>query len=219
MPDGPTPLPDERPFGEWLTSEFPEVEQNPAGELAGRRNPRAEIEPIAGTMALFGEEVVESDRPSLVDFQNGELITTPERAALYLDRLRELQRDRLSKEIKAAEAFLLWHMDHRGEFTLHLEGGVMAVGDTEQAAERVEWDLEAFREGLRETGLPEDRIEQAIITTVSEKPNMTEVKRIAASSPERAAAIEAAQTRKPGTRRVQIKPDTTGKRKGVGSDG
>lgn len=168
---------------------------------------------IPGSLDLFGGEVSHDNLPVLQDYQNGELITTPERAALYLDRLRELQRDLLRRKIEEAEAFIIYLMDQRGEYTLHLPGGVKAEGQTEFAAEKIEWDLGTLRRELEATGLPEDRINSVIKTVVTEKVDLSEAKRVAASSPARSAAIAAAQTRHPGKRHVQIQRDTTTKRR------
>jgi len=183
----------------------------PSNEPAKILDPEP-VPPPPGTLALFGEQEVPS-RPMLMDRMTGEVIATPELAAMYLDRLRELKRDVLARGIREAEAYLISYMDEQGAYTLHLPGGVKATGDTAAAAERVTWDLEQLEDDLRGTGLPEDRINELIKTTVSRRIDHTEAKRIAASSPERAAALEAAQKRSPGDRHVKVEEDHTGRRR------
>lgn len=197
---------------EAVATPLPAPRERPVRPMEPELVPEAPDE-IPGSLELFGEAgITVQEREPLVDFQSGEIIRTPEHAAMYLERLRELQRDRLRREIDAAEEYLLGVMDERGEYTLHLPGGVMATGDSVAAADRVEYDLLGLRAGLESTGVPEDRINEVIKTVVTEKVDLRELNRVAISSPERAAVIQAAESRTPRRRHVQVKPDKTGKR-------
>ena len=76
-----------------------------------------------------------------------------------------------------------------GTKTLHIAG----VGRFEVKGGTVKrYDAEALEEGFRKAGMPEDRIEEMFVTTVSRRPIAVELNKAAKANPEYARVIEEA---------------------------
>jgi hypothetical protein len=98
-------------------------------------------------------------------------------------RLAEADRD-----LRAAFAARAAHL---GQRTLQIPG----VGRLEvKNASDTTYDVERLEEGLREAGMPEDRIEQMFKTVVTRQAVAAELKRAASANPKYAEVIEACKT-------------------------
>jgi hypothetical protein len=139
----------------------------------------------------------------ILDFQTGEMIDAKDapRVAKYLADLREMKSGPLDAAIKACEAALIDYAEAQGKKTLRM-GGIAAEV---YGGSSIEWDAELLQEGLREAGLPEDRLAEVVVETVTYKVVTQEAKRVAAANPAYAAAVAAARTDIPEPRRVRIK--------------
>lgn len=137
----------------------------------------------------MSELVPTQDAALLVHPATGEVLeATPENAALLLKRLREF-RSALNDAVRACEGVLVEHSAVAGTKTLHL-GQVTAkiTGGPE-----VLWDVEELRAGLRDAGLPEDRLGELVRETVEYKVNASVARQIASANPEYARVVEAAK--------------------------
>lgn len=142
------------------------------------------------------------DTPTIVVPLTGQLIdlTRPLEVAGALHDLRELKRQ--LDELRALlEGVLRLEAQRQGTKTLHL-GSLDAVVS---GGSRREYDAEFLAGLLREAGLPEERISEAIVETVSYKVNQLVLKQLAGANADYAAAIELAQTSVEAPWRVTVK--------------
>ena len=142
------------------------------------------------------------DTPTIVVPLTGQLIdlTRPLEVAGALHDLRELKRQ--LDELRALlEGVLRLEAQRQGTKTLHL-GSLDAVVS---GGSRREYDAELLAGLLREAGLPEERISEAIVETVSYKVNQLVLKQLAGANADYAAAIELAQTSVEAPWRVTVK--------------
>lgn len=125
----------------------------------------------------------------------------PAQVARVLETVRALKRD-LDEARALLEDVLRSESERQGTRTLHL-GTLDAVIS---GGERVEYDeLELARE-LRAAGLPEERLAELIVETVTYKVDQRVARSVAASNPVYAAAIERCRRVVPAAWRVAIKP-------------
>jgi hypothetical protein len=136
----------------------------------------------------------------LVDVRTGEVVdATPEKAAELIVAARDM-RQRLLDLVKDCEAVILEESRVQGTKTLHFpEGTATITGGSE-----VEWDIETLAE-LRQVGLPEERWNELVKTTVSEKVDAAVAKQLAAANPAYAALISAARREVPKAWRVSLR--------------
>lgn len=123
----------------------------------------------------------------------------PTAVALAIDSVRDMERE--LRSVKAELVSALVHASQKaGSKTLHLEGMSVRVSGG------VEWvyDAEAIEEGLREAGMPEERIREIVIETVTHKVAATEAKRAASANPDYAAVIDANKREEEQPNRVSI---------------
>jgi hypothetical protein len=90
----------------------------------------------------------------------------------------------------------------QGTKTLHL-GDLNAVVS---GGEKAEYDVELLIELLRRAGLPEERLSQAVVETVSYKVDQRVLRSVAGANPAYAAAIETAKTMVATPWYVAVKP-------------
>ena len=102
------------------------------------------------------------------------------------------------------EGVLRLEAQKQGTKTLHL-GSLDAVVS---GGSRREYDAELLVELLRDAGLPEERIADAVVETVSYRVNQLVLKQLAAANPNYAAAIELAETTVEAPWRVSVKGAT-----------
>lgn len=129
-----------------------------------------------------------AERQMLVDVLTGEqLPATVENAAQVLEAARTMK-ERINDVLAAATLFLVAEAAVRGTKTL--VGGASTV--TLTGGTGVDYDAVDLMEALRVAGCPEDRIEQAVVATVSYKVNRSVLRQLAAANPDYQAAIELA---------------------------
>lgn len=110
----------------------------------------------------------------------------PQQVTLALDDVRDLERE--LRNVKAELTRAIVHAASvRGTKTLHLENCTAIV----KGGEAIIYDAEAIEEGLRAAGMPEDRIREIVVETVSYRVAANEAKRAAAANPAYAEVIEA----------------------------
>lgn len=126
----------------------------------------------------------------------GEIVALddPQQVALAIDAVRDLQRQLYGVTAELTRA-LIHASQVAGTKTLHLEG----VKVTVKTGERVVYDAEAIEAGLREAGMPEDRIREVVQETVSYVVSGVKAKQAAGANPAYDAVIEA-------HKRVEEKP-------------
>jgi hypothetical protein len=113
----------------------------------------------------------------------------PVEVAEALTHVREVKRQ--LDELRALlEGVLRLEAQKQGTKTLHL-GPMDAVVS---GGVKPEYDIELLQERLRAAGLPEERLSEAVVETVSYKVNQRVLKHIAGANPDYAVAVEAART-------------------------
>lgn len=121
--------------------------------------------------------------------------------ATALDGIRDLEQQ--LREVKAELQRAIAHeAEKQGTKTLILEDGRKAVlfGGRE-----LSYDAEKLEVGLREAGMPEERIRQIVELTYTYKVKAVEAKRAAAANPEYAFIVEGCRTEIETPVRVSIK--------------
>lgn len=151
----------------------------------------------------MNEVAITEQALEILDFQTGEMIDAKDapRVAKYLADLREMKYGPLAAAIQACEAALIAYAEEHGTKTLHL--GKVDAEITGGSA--IEWDAELLTDGLREAGLPEDRLAEVVVETVTYKVSTREANRVAAANPAYAEAVAAARQDVPAAKRVRIK--------------
>ncbi len=134
-------------------------------------------------------EVAVTQSQELVNVETGErLPATVANAAAVLQAARSMK-ERINDVVASATLYLVSESARRGTKTLNV--GDVSVVLTGGAS--VSYDAEDLMEALRIAGCPEDRIEQAVVATVSYKVNRAVLRQLAAANPDYQAAIELAE--------------------------
>ncbi len=134
-------------------------------------------------------EVAVTTSVELVNVETGErLPATVANAAAVLQAARSMK-ERINDVVASATLYLVSESARRGTKTLNV--GDVSVVLTGGAG--VAYDAEDLMEALRVAGCPEDRIEQAVVATVSHKVNRAVLRQLAAANPDYQAAIELAE--------------------------
>lgn len=128
----------------------------------------------------------------------GELIdvTDPASCAIAIAELRVLE-DRIKEVRRVLGATLVDESRRLGTKTLHLPGAEVTLTESRS----IVWDLEVLAE-LRDLGLPEERWNELVRTTVEERVNANVAKSIAGGNDEYRRVVEAARTDHVGDRYV-----------------
>lgn len=118
----------------------------------------------------------------------GELVALddPKQVSLALDAVRDLEWKLRAVKTELTRA-LVHASEVAGSKTLHLEG----VKVTIKSGFETVYDAEQIEIGLREAGMPEDRIRQIVKETVSYKVDANQAKQAAGANPAYAAVIDA----------------------------
>jgi hypothetical protein len=162
-------------------------DRSPAlGETTGQ-----ELEPVAAEFVVpfSGEVIALADTPKVA------------RALLEVRQLKE----RLDEARRQLEEVLRLASEQAGTRTLHL-GDVDVVVS---GGEKVVYDELELARRLRAAGLPEERLSELIVETVTYKVDARVAKSVAASNPKYAEAIEASRRTVPAPVRVSIKERRT----------
>lgn len=142
------------------------------------------------------------ETPVIVVPFTGEVValSRPAEVAGALDSVRDLKRQ--LDELRALlEGVLRLEAQRQGTKTLHL-GQLDAVVS---GGQRAEYDAELLTEGLRAAGLPEARLAEAVVQTVSYKVDQRVLRQLAGANRDYDAAIKAALTVVETPWRVTIK--------------
>lgn len=128
----------------------------------------------------MSEELVIPGLGQLVD-----LADIPE-VARTLDHVRDLERQ--LREIKTALTEAIVEASQReGTKTLHMEGLTATI----KSGTDIHYDAEAIEEGLRAAGMPEERIREVVVETITYKVSAVKAKQAAGANPAYAEIIEA----------------------------
>ncbi len=134
-------------------------------------------------------EIAVTESVELVNVETGErLPATIGNAAKVLEAARTMK-ERINDVIAGTTLYLVAQSAERGTKTLNV--GDVSVVLTGGAS--VEYDATDLMEALRVAGCPEDRIEQAVVATVSYKVNRAVLRQLSAANPDYQAAIELAE--------------------------
>jgi hypothetical protein len=133
---------------------------------------------------------------------SGELIELgdPVQVAAALESVRRMKRD-LDEVRTVFEDALRYESERAGSRTLQL-GDLTAVVS---GGEKVEYDAVELAAGLRAAGLPEPRLAELIVETVTYRVDQRVARSVAASNPTYAAALARCRRTVPAPWRVAIK--------------
>jgi hypothetical protein len=124
----------------------------------------------------------------------------PEQVAVALHSVREAKRI-LDQARQLLEEVLVHHSQKAGTKTLHLDHVTAEIS----GGSRTDYDLDTLRNGLTRAGLPQDRLGQLIVETITYRVNASVAKSVEAANPAYAAVIERARITQPAPWRVTIK--------------
>lgn len=116
-------------------------------------------------------------------------IEVPEEVARALDDIRNLE-GMLREAKRDLVAILETHSTDMGTKTMHLDGVDVVLTVKRDTT----WDVEALEAKLRKAGLPEERLNDLIKTTVERKVNASVAKSIGSANPKYARIIKACRT-------------------------
>ncbi len=147
------------------------------------------------------EPSVELARPAeLVDVRSGEVLpATPENAAELLIAVRDLRSCMLGL-VRDCEAVLLDESRKLGTKTLHLPAGKATISGGAELA----WDVSTLAR-LLALGLPDERYNELVKTTVSYKVNAAVAHQLEAANADYAAVIDEARSYEEKPWRVSIR--------------
>jgi len=125
----------------------------------------------------------------------------PAEVARALGDVRDLKRQ-LDDVRALLEGVLMLEAQRLGTKTLHLDGMDAVVS----GGPRAEYDAELLMSRLRACGLPEERVAQAVVQTVTYKPNAAVLRQLAGANQDYRRAIDASRTTVDAPYRVSLKP-------------
>jgi hypothetical protein len=132
----------------------------------------------------------------------GEIVdlAKPAQVARALGTVRALKRD-LDQARAALEDVLRAESERQGTRTLHLDGLTAVVS----GGEKVEYDEQQLVDELRAAGLPEERLADLVVETVTYRVDQRVARSVAASNPKYAAVLDRCRRVVPAAWRVAIK--------------
>lgn len=144
-----------------------------------------------------------SEEPTLLLPYTGAIVDLrePAEVAQALADVRDLKK-RLDELRALLEGVLRLEAQRVGTKTLHLEGMDAVVS----GGPRAEYDAELLMSRLRAAGLPEPRVAQAVVATVTYRPNAAVLRQLAAANDDYRRAIDASRTTIEAPYRVSLKP-------------
>ncbi len=144
-----------------------------------------------------------TEEPTLLLPYTGAIVDLrePAEVAQALSDVRDLKR-RLDELRALLEGVLMLESQRVGSKTLHLEGMDAVVS----GGPRTEYDAELLMSRLRACGLPEERVAQAVVATVTYKPNAAVLRQLAGANADYRRAIDASRTTVDAPYRVSLKP-------------
>lgn len=147
------------------------------------------------------------EEPTLLLPFTGEIVDLrePREVARALQSVRDFKR-RLDELRELFTGLLRLESQRQGTKTLHLEGMDAVVG----GGPKTDYDAELLMSRLRAAGLPEDRVAQAVVATVTYKPNAAVLKQLAGANDDYRRAIDASRSTVDAPYYVTVKPTTKG---------
>ncbi len=132
---------------------------------------------------------------------SGELVRTADAAAVAatLVDLKDLK-NRVQAAIGAFSEAVIQESRRQGTKTLAVGGMTLKVS----ADSEVVWDVDFLMEGLRDAGLPEERINELVTMVVSYSVNGSVARQLAGASEKYAEVIEASKSRRQKTQYVSV---------------
>lgn len=131
-------------------------------------------------------------------------LSDPGEVAQCLYDVREAKRQ-LDEVRQLLEDVLRLESSRQGTKTLHLEGlEARITGGT-----KPEYDLEQLEQMLREAGLPEQRLNELIVVTISRKLNQSVARQLRGANLAYAHALETCRTDVPAPWRVTVERERT----------
>jgi hypothetical protein len=124
----------------------------------------------------------------------------PVQAAKALDTVRRFKRD-LDEARVVLEDALRVASERAGSRTLHLDDMTVVVS----GGDKVEYDVLELASRLRAAGLPEQRLTELVVETVTYRVDQRVARSVEASSPRYAAVLERCRRTVPAPWRVAIK--------------
>lgn len=154
---------------------------------------------VEDELAMVALQVEET--PEIVLPLSGEFIDLrkPPEVARALDSVRTLV-TQLGEVSRLLETVLRLEGQRVGAKTLHLPPYKATIS----GGEKNEWDIELLRDGLREAGLPEDRLSAAVIEEITYKVSNTVIRQLASANRAYAEVIDQARTRVPANWYVRV---------------
>lgn len=140
----------------------------------------------------MNEEIAVRESEELALPHSGQLVDLSDEIAVgvALDEVRRMQAH-LSHAVRALSEALAERAAVLGTKSIPLSGGRTAsIGGGKTKA----YDAEAIERGLRDLGMPEDRIREIVTETITYTVKAVEAKRAAGANPRYAEVIEAATT-------------------------
>lgn len=137
----------------------------------------------------------------LLDVSSGEVLpATVENAGRVITAARDMK-SRIGEVIAQATAYLSDEAARQGTKTLHDGGATITLsgGLTD------DYDPQDLMAGLREAGCPEERIDEAVVATVSYKVNKSVLRQLAGANLAYRAAIEEARFQYDKPMRASVK--------------
>ena len=146
--------------------------------------------------------MTELEPATLVVPWTGEVVSLAEPAQVCraLDQVRELKRE-LDHVRAVLEDALRQESERQGTKTLHLDGLTAVVS----GGEKVEYDHLELIDELRDLGLPEQRIGDLVVETITYRVDQRVAKQLAGANPRYAEAIERHRHVVPDRWRVTVK--------------
>ena len=156
---------------------------------------------MSGQELVTTQSLIETD-PVFTIRLTGQIIDLrePAEVANALSDVREAKRQ-LDAIRQLLEDVLRLESSRQGTKTLHLEDGLTAVVS---GGNRPEYDLPVLADMLRDAGLPEDRLEQLIVATISYRLDQSVARQLRSANPAYAAALDACRRDVPAPWRVNI---------------
>jgi len=147
----------------------------------------SELEPVSDELVvpLTGELVSLSD---------------PRQVVHVLDQVREMKR-KLDDVRRVLEDALRAESERQGTKTLHVDGLVATIS----GGSKTEYDIEGLLIELMELGLPAERLDALVVTTITQRVDQRVAKQVAGANPEYAEVIERHSSTVPDAWKVYVR--------------
>lgn len=147
--------------------------------------------PSASRVSGIAVSELEVRESEVLALPNGVVVSLqePRECAIALDDLRQLEQ-RVKEAKRILSDAIAEESKRQGSKTLHFDG----VDAEVKTSQRLVWDVERLEKGLRELGMPEERIRTIITETVTYDVKAVEANRAARANPEYADLVGSCRT-------------------------